>query len=65
MMIFIANAKSLQPGHRALDVEELDIDALFSAALEEEGNGDGLPNYMRQLQDGLDTSSSEADSDSD
>ena len=53
MMIFIANAKSLQPGYKALDVEELDIEALFSAALEEEGNVSDGPDFMEQLGAGL------------
>ena len=54
MMIFIANAKSLQPGYRAMDIEELDIDALFSAALEEDGNENEGTDLMDQLENGLD-----------
>ena len=50
MMIFIANAKALRQSG-GLDVEELDIQALFEAAAADE---DGEPDLMEELEAGLD-----------
>lgn len=50
MMIFIANARAM-PRSGGLDVEELDVQTLFEAALAEE---DAEPDMIEMLEAGLD-----------